>query len=141
LQAFTAPMKSRNPILHYTFARMGMAEEQGFGLEKSLKGQAERLGLPLPTFAMVGDDLVLTIYRSRKAAVSTLPEDLRKQLSKPELAGWEWLAGRTEVTQAEYAKAREITPRTAQRHLKRFMELGKVRRIGASSSTSYQVEP
>ena len=37
LNAFSAPMKSRNPQLHYVFARMGMAEEQGFGLEKSLK--------------------------------------------------------------------------------------------------------
>ncbi len=32
LRSFTAPMKSRNPMLHYVFARMGLAEEQGFGL-------------------------------------------------------------------------------------------------------------
>lgn len=141
LQSFKAPMKSRNPILHYVFARMGMAEEQGFGLVKSLKRQAEVLNLPLPTFAMEGDYLVLTIYRSKKAAVSTLPDNILDQLSKAERDGWEWLAGRAKVTQAEYAEAREVTSRTAQRHLKKFLELGKIRRIGASSSTSYEVAP
>ena len=35
LRTFSAPMKSRNPVLHYVFARMGMAEEQGFGLLES----------------------------------------------------------------------------------------------------------
>jgi len=31
---------------------MGMAEEQGFGLQKSLRREAKRLALPLPRFAM-----------------------------------------------------------------------------------------
>jgi ATP-dependent DNA helicase RecG len=67
LNAFSAPMKSRNPQLHYVFARMGMAEEQGFGLEKSLKRRAEELGLPLPGFVMEGDYLVLTSAAYAKA--------------------------------------------------------------------------
>lgn len=46
LQAFSAPMLSRNPELHYVFARMEMAEEQGLGI-KSLKAGAEKLGLAL----------------------------------------------------------------------------------------------
>ncbi len=56
---------------------MGMAEEQGYGLTNSLKRQAEKLNLPLPTFAMDGEYLVLTIYRSRKAAVSVLRRECR----------------------------------------------------------------
>jgi len=141
LQGFSAPMKSRNPVLHYVFARMGMAEEQGYGLTNSLKRQAEKLNLPLPTFAMDGDYLVLTIYRSREAAVSVLPEAMQERLSRTELKGWEWLVGQRSVTQAEYAEALGITARTAQRHLKKFLELDKIRRIGASSSTSYEVTP
>ena len=141
LQSFAAPMKSRNPVLHYVFARMGMAEEQGFGLERSFKREAERLGLPLPSFSMEGDYLVVTVYRTREAATAVLPDELRDHLSRGELAGWEWLAGRTEVTRAGYADAMGVTARTAQRHLKKLAELGKVRRIGASSSTSYEVIP
>jgi ATP-dependent DNA helicase RecG len=51
MRSFTAPMKSRNPMLHYVFARMGMAEEQGYGLS-SLKAEAEKLGLPLPSYSI-----------------------------------------------------------------------------------------
>ncbi|MFY9609639.1 MAG: ATP-binding protein [Blastocatellia bacterium] len=139
LQSFRAPMKSRNPVLHYVFARMGMAEEQGFGLEKSLKRQAQRLGLPLPAFAVEGDYLVLTMYRHTKAAVSTLPDKLRGRLSKAELAGWEWLAQQQSATSADYSAAMSLPARTALNHLKRFVELGLVRKHGSARATRYEV--
>ncbi len=50
LQSFNAPMLSRNPVLHYVFAQMHMAEERGLGL-RSLKSQAEKHGLPLPRYS------------------------------------------------------------------------------------------
>lgn len=102
LNDFSAPMKSRNPQLHYVFARMGMAEEQGFGLPNTLKQDAERLGLPLPVFSMEGDYLVLTMYRHEKAATITLPKKTQDRLSPAELEGWEWLAKRDTVRMAEY---------------------------------------
>ncbi len=34
LQAFNAPMLSRNPELHYVFAQMEMAEERGLGVKR-----------------------------------------------------------------------------------------------------------
>ena len=139
LQSFVAPMKSRNPVLHFVFARLGMAEEQGFGLEKSLKREAERLGLPLPTFSMEGDYLVLTIYRSKKAAAATLPDELRKHLSKAELVGWEWLVGRESVTTAEYEEAMELPNRTAKNHMKKLTELGLLKMTGAGRATRYEV--
>lgn len=139
LQSFSAPMKSRNPVLHYVFARMGMAEEQGFGLQKSLKRQAERLGLPLPTFAMEGDYLVLTIYRSPSAVVRALGEMLANALSKAERAGWEWLARQQAVTSAEYSAAMSVPARTALNHLKHFAELGLVRKRGSARATRYEV--
>ena len=140
MRSFSAPMKSRNPVLHYVFARMGMAEEMGYGLT-GLKKRAEKLGLPLPTYTMEGEYMVLTIYRSKIAATTTLGKELLGKLSKGEKTGWEWLAGRTSATQAEYAKEMGITARTAQRHLKKFVELGLLRKVGASSSTSYEVKP
>jgi ATP-dependent DNA helicase RecG len=137
LQSFSAPMKSRNPVLHYVFARMGMAEEQGFGLANSLKRQAEKLNLPLPSFAMEGDYLVLTIYRSRKAAATVLSKATLQAMNGAEVSGWEFLSGRTGTTQSEYARHMGITARTAQRHLTHFVEMGLLRRIGSGPATEY----
>ena len=50
MQTFNAPMLSRNPVLHYVFARMELAEERGLGL-KSMKTRAQAAGLPLPRYA------------------------------------------------------------------------------------------
>jgi ATP-dependent DNA helicase RecG len=139
LQSFSAPMKSRNPVLHYVFARMGMAEEQGFGLEKSLKRRAQQLGLPLPTFAMEGDYLVLTIYRSAGAVVRALGDAVASQLTRAERAGWEWLARQQTATSAEYSAAMSVPARTALNHLKHFAELGLVRKRGSARATRYEV--
>lgn len=135
MRSFTAPMKSRNPVLHYVFARMGMAEEQGFGLT-SLKEQAEKLGLPLPSYSMEGDSLVLTIYRSKAAATATLGTIL-EELTDEEQEGWKFVAGRTGTTQSEYARNLGVTARTAQRHLSHFVELGLLRRVGRGPATKY----
>lgn len=137
LQSFRAPMKSRNPILHHIFARMGMAEEQGLGLQLSLKRAAEKRNLPLPTFTMEGDYLVLTIFRNRKAATAVLDEEKLDSLSPSEKMGWEFLAGLTGTTQSEYASKMEVTPRTAQRHLTHFVQLGLLRRVGSGPATEY----
>jgi ATP-dependent DNA helicase RecG len=138
MRSFTAPMKSRNPVLHYVFARMGLAEEQGFGLT-SLKKMAEKLGLPLPNYTMVADSLVLTIYRSKEAAAAALGKDIREKLSKAELAGWEWLASRETTTSTEYSSEMEVPSRTALNHLKRFTDLKLLEKTGAGPKTRYRV--
>ena len=135
MQSFTAPMKSRNPVLHYVFARMGMAEEQGFGLT-SLKKQAEKLGLPLPSYSMEGDSLVLTIYRSKSAATATLGAIL-EDLTDEEQEGWRFVASRTDTTQSDYARNLRVSARTAQRHLSHFVQLGLLRRVGRGPATEY----
>jgi ATP-dependent DNA helicase RecG len=138
MRSFTAPMKSRNPVLHYVFARMGMAEEQGYGLT-SLKKHAENLGLPLPSYSMEGDSLVLTIYRSKAAATAVLSQDVIESLSKSERAGWEWLVTREKTTSSDYAFAMAIPKRTALNHLKRFTTLNLLQKSGSGPSTLYQV--
>lgn len=135
MKAFSAPIKSRNPLLHHVFARMGLAEEMGYGLT-SLKQRAEQLGLPLPTYSMEGDSLVLTIYRTVDAAAEGLGPVLQK-LTSEERKGWGFISGRTRTTQNEYAKHFEVTSRTAQRHLTHFVELGLLRRIGRGRAIEY----
>lgn len=138
MRSFTAPMKSRNPVLHYVFARMGMAEEQGYGLT-SLKRLAEERGLPRPSYSMEGESLVLTIYRSKAAAVSTLPQDVVSNLSQAERLGWEWLSTREGTTSGEYAKAMDLAYRTAMHQLQKFQELGLLDKLGAGPKTSYRI--
>jgi len=138
MRSFTAPMKSRNQVLHYVFSRMGLAEEQGFGLT-SLKQQAQKLGLPLPSYSMEGDSLVLTIYRSKAGAVAGLPSEVLEALNSDERRGWEFLTTQPSVRRKEYAKQLGFDDRKSQRHLKHFVELGLLQQVGASSSTEYEV--
>jgi len=138
MQSFTAPMLSRNPVLHYVFARMELAEERGLGL-KSMKARAEAAGLPLPRFAWKAPYLVLTIYRSPAAAVRGLGVEVSEGMSKAERAGWEWLATKQTVTSFEYAAAMRLPNRTALNHLKHFGELGLVRKLGSGAATRYEV--
>ena len=109
-------------------------------MEKSLKNGAEKLGLPLPRFGMEGEYLVLTMYRS-KVAVAVLPDELRGQLSKAELAGWEWLSAHSTVTTAEYQEAMQLPNRTAKNHLRKLTELGLLEMMGAGRATRYNVRP
>ena len=139
MQRFIAPMKSRNPVLHHVFARMGYAEEQGFGLKYGLKKEAEKLGLPLPGFAMDGDCLVLTIYRSKTSAVSTLPPAVRRGLSKDGQAAWELASGLSTVGSADLKRTLAVDERKAQRILKKLRDLGLLRKVGQGRTTRYEI--
>jgi len=138
LQSFSAPMLSRNPVLHYVFSRMGMAEERGLGL-KSLKLRATQVGLPLPGFTWEAPYLILTLYRSTVSAERTLARETLASLSKAERSGWQWLATKDTITSAEYTAAMEVPNRTALNHLKRFTRLGLLQRTGSGPATQYKV--
>lgn len=137
LKSFNAPMLSRNPELHYVFARMEMAEERGFGI-KSLKNRAEQLGLPLPRFAFEDPYLVLTLFRNQEAAMSSLANSVQESLTEAERRGWQWFSTKGKAKSGQYAKAMQIEDRTARRHLNRFVELGLVRKTGSGPSTEYE---
>ena len=138
MQSFDAPMLSRNPTLHYVFARMELAEERGLGL-KSMKARAEAAGLPLPRYTWEDPYLVLTLYRNAAAAVTGLGHAIVAELSKAERSGWEWMATKQVIHCSEYAAAMSIPNRTALNHLNHFLRLGLVQRCGAGPSTFYNV--
>lgn len=90
MRSFSAPMKSRNPSLHYVFARMGMAEEQGYGLI-SLKKHAEKLGLPLPSYTMEGGCLCSRFIGARLRLLRPLVRMSSKNSARlNRLAGSGW---------------------------------------------------
>lgn len=138
LQAFTAPMLSRNPPLHYVVGQMGLAEEQGLGI-RTMRDGARKLGLPLPRYTWDSPYVVLTLYRTPEAATSTLDREVLESLSKAERKGWQWLARKRRTSSSEYASAMEIETRTARRHLTRFEQIGLVRRKGTGPHVEYDV--
>ena len=138
LQSFTAPMLSRNPELHFVFARMGMAEEQGLGIG-SLRNRAKELGLPLPRYIWDAPYLVLKLYRSAESATRELTVDILDKLNADEKRGWEILSTKTTFTRAEYDAYMGSDKRKAQRQLKRFVDLGLVRSVGAGRTARYEV--
>jgi ATP-dependent DNA helicase RecG len=138
LQSFTAPMLSRNPELHFVFARMGMAEEQGLGIA-SLRDRAKELGLPLPRYSWDAPYLVLTLYRTPESATRALPSHILESLNREEKKGWDFLSSKTYFTRAEYEARMGADKRKAERQLKRFVELGLVRPMGAGRTAKYEV--
>lgn len=135
LQSLDAPMLSRNPILHYVFERMGLAEERGLGLH-SLRNLSQRSGLPLPTYRYDDPYLVLTLYRN---AEHILPRAILEALNDDERKGWAYIATRESTTAAEYADRMRFDHRKAQRHLKHYVDLGLLERVGAGPSTRYRI--
>ncbi len=136
LQDFNAPMLSRNPVLHYVFAKMELAEERGLGL-KSMKALASEDGLPLPTYAWEDPYLVLTLHLSANSAITALDPSILIHLSLTEQNGWKYLSKLSSITQSNYAKELGVAPRTAQRHLTHFVQLGLLRKIGSGPATEY----
>lgn len=138
MQSFNAPMLSRNPRLHFVFRQMGLAEEAGLGL-KTFKTVTEKYHLPLPKYTFEDPYLILTIYRSMESPTQTLPTEILESLNKDEMAGWQFLSSNIATTKTEYARHMKFDDRKAERHLKKFVELGILRRIGTARSTKYQV--
>ena len=138
LQSFNTPMLSRNPVLHYVFSHMGLAEERGLGI-KTLKADAEKEGLPLPRYVWTAPYLSLTLYRNKAGAERTIDPGILASLNTAERSGWQWLSSRDSVTSSEYSAAMSVPNRTALNHLKRFTDLKLLRRDGSGPSTKYDV--
>lgn len=139
LRSFNSPMLSRNPVLHYVFGKMELAEERGLGL-KSMKARASDLRLPLPKYEWENPYLVLTLYRNAAAAGAVLSREVLESLSKSELAGFGWLTSKGKTKSSDYAAAMKLDERTARRHLNHFLKLALVRKTGAGNATEYEVE-
>jgi ATP-dependent DNA helicase RecG len=140
LEAFDAPMLSRNPVMHFVFAKMKLAEERGLGL-KSMRSLASAAGLPVPSYSYKAPYVVLTLYPDVASATSGLDPKVLATLSDAERAGLAWLVTRESATSAEYQEAMEVPERTARNHLKKLTQLGLLRITGSARSTRYDLVP
>ena len=138
LQSFDAPMLSRNPELHYVFARMDMAEERGFGL-RSLKNLAGQLALPLPKYTWKEPYLELTLFRTPEAIAHDLPEAVLSELNEDERPAWQFVATKESITSRELMSNLGLDERKAQRILKKLIGVNLIRRVGGGPATRYEV--
>ena len=136
MQSFTAPMLSRNPILHYVFSQMELAEERGLGL-KSMKHRAQQAGLPLPSYQWDDPYLVLTLYRNAEGLAESLDPGVLEALNHDEQAAWRIIASKGNITSGELVAKLGIDERKAQRILKKLMQMQLICRMGKGRATQY----
>jgi ATP-dependent DNA helicase RecG len=139
MQKFNARILSRNPKLHHVFGLLGLAEERGIGM-KTFSQSNEDFNLPLPKFSYDPPYLTLTIYRGKESALITLPNSILIQLNNDERRGWALITTRVEISKNDYSKTMGFDDRKAQRHLKKFFELGLLERIGSGPATKYRLK-
>jgi ATP-dependent DNA helicase RecG len=125
----SAPSLSRNPLIHRIFARLKLAEEQGFGLQTMREARG---GMPRPSFSQDDPFLVLTIQRNYVAG----PESSGGELSDGERNALEWLQGRG-GSSSDYAATAGINPKSARERLNSLVEKGLASRSGKARSTRY----
>ncbi|CAM9292754.1 unnamed protein product, partial [Phaeothamnion confervicola] len=138
LQAFNAPMLSRNCKLQYALSGTKLVKGRGLGM-KTLGAMAGRYRLPLPQYSFDGIYLTLTLYRHPSGAVQALDARVRDALAPQEKPAWQFISTRQTVTSADLMSALAADERKAQRVLKKLMSAGLLRRVGKGPATHYEV--
>ena len=139
MQSLDAPMLSRNPVLHYVFSQMKLAEERGLGL-RSLRRQAARAELPLPRYRWQAPYLVLTIYRSAEALARQLAgSGVMEMLNAAAAESWRVAALRDSISARELIASTGFDERKAQRVLKSLQEARLLRSVGNGRATRYAI--
>lgn len=138
LQNFTAISQTRNPELAYIFNVMKFMEETGVGMV-TYRTMRERFGLPVPIISYRKPNLIITFPRSTDAAGKLRPEIPLHKLSKEELKSFEILRAERSLSKSDFAKLSYLTNRTAERLLKKFVDLELVLKQGSGPSTIYKI--
>jgi len=128
LQNFTAISQTRNPELAYIFNVIRYMEETGVGMD-TYRSMGENFDLPLPVITFKKSKLIVTFPRTTDA-LKKVGDEAIKELTKEELAGYEWIKSKNEISAKDYAIKFSISSRTASRHLSKMLELGIIRTNG-----------
>jgi ATP-dependent DNA helicase RecG len=134
LNRFAAPMLSRNPPLHYVFAKMEMAEERGLGM-KTLRDASHGAGIPRPSYSMEDPYLVLSVFRTpSKTDTPSASIQIREELDV-----LSFLASRGPSGSKAIAERFGWDERKVQRVLARLIDSGQIRRRGAARASKYEL--
>lgn len=130
-KSFEVPPISRNPKIAYLFFKTGLVEERGIGM-KELKAFKENNSLPSPTFKMVDEYFIITIFRKKIPSVT-------KQLNEEELLGYQYVQKLKTVSKKQYAEYFNFDEKKAQRHLLKLKKNKLLKQIGGGPKTEYEI--
>jgi len=139
LNTFRAPSLRRNPVISFIFSQMDYMEEKGLGM-KTFKSLHEQFGLPLPEYSFSDPYLKLVFPRSLKDARQVSERTGLSELNDEELKYYEFIKSNGEITRQEFEENFEISTRTAQRYLKKMLELNLIEKKGSGRNTYYRVK-
>lgn len=137
IQSLSAPSLSRNPKIMYVFNQLHLAEQRGLGL-KTIQSLQSEYNLPLPVIQYNAPYLEMVFSRSSQ------PLRVRKEhagLKAEEQEGYDFIRRVGGLTKKEYAQVFEYSDRQAERHLKRFQELGLIQKKASGPYTYYELIP
>ncbi|MBS7565305.1 hypothetical protein KHS38_12905 [Mucilaginibacter sp. Bleaf8] len=140
LNTFSAPSISRNPIITYVFGKMDYVEEKGFGMQ-SLKSLNSTYDLPLPEYTYNDPFLTLTFPRNMEAVKSVSAAPGIKSLTEEEIKGYEFIKASGSVSRSDYEKEFGLLRKSAERQIKRLVDLSLIVKEGGSKNTVYKAVP
>jgi len=122
LQNFTATSFSRNKKLTFIFNKMDLMEETSVGMD-TYRSLRDKYKLPIISFEE--PNLIVAFPRIPDAVRDISSNKAIEKLNDEELAGYDFVKTRGEVSRKEYAEYFAISDKTALRHLTkmRFLDL------------------
>lgn len=136
LNTFEAPSLSRNPIITYAFSLMDYVEEKGFGM-KTFKAINKEHGLPIPKYTFKEPFLTLTFPRTIEAVKDVIQKGYISELDNNELKAFEIFRNNNAISKNDFVFYSGLTTRTAQRMLKKFVDLKLINAEGEGRSRVY----
>jgi len=125
LQNFSATSISRNKTLAYVFNLMEYMEEVGVGMD-TYRDMRIKYNLPLPIITYVEPNLIVTFPRNADAIRDLSNNAAISQLNDEELAGYDFIKARKEVSRKEYEDYFKFERKKASNQLKKMKALGLV---------------
>lgn len=136
LNSFEAPSLSRNPIITYAFSLMDYVEEKGFGM-KTFKALKKEYGLPIPKYVFKEPFLKLTFPRTIDAVKEIPTIGAIDKLDNQELTYFELFRTKKPYSKSEFVEQTGLATRTAERMLKRWLDLNLLRKKGGGKYLEY----
>ncbi len=138
LNTFEAPSLSRNHIITYAFSLMDYVEEKGFGM-KTFKSLNKEHGLPIPKYTFKEPFLTLTFPRTIEGVKELSIIGAIEELDDQELSLFELFRNKKYYSKSEFVEQTGIASRTAERMLKRWVELNLLRKEGGGKYLKYVI--
>ncbi len=135
LKNFTATSWSRNKKITFIFNEMGYMEESEFGMD-TFRSLREKYNLPLPIIDYDGSNVIAIFPRNPDAVKKISEKENINRLNEAELAGYDLVKSRKEISKKEYATHFGISNKVAQNQLSKMRKLDLIGDNGQSPKSN-----